>query len=105
MYKEMYEVYKRNPSVFPLAAAYLADKGFSLVKSLTDDDVASLKGNGMMTQEFIQDMVQTARDIVVASGNNAVEIIQFCAAEEIFDTRYYKGDFNDDEDDEDDEDW
>lgn len=97
MYGKMYEVYKKSPAVFPIAAAYLVDKGFTFVSQITDEDIEGLEGNGLMTKEFVQELVQMARDIVTASDNNAVEIIQFCAAEGIFDTEYYKG-FNDDND-------
>lgn len=91
MFKKMYEVYKKNPSIFPMATAYLVDKGFTFVGKITDDEINSLEGNGLMTQDFVQDLVRTARDIVEASDGNAVDIVQFCAAENIFDTEYYKG--------------
>ena len=96
-YVNMYKVYRRNPSIFPIAVGYLTDKGFSFVKQITDKDIEELEGNGLMTKEFVQDLVQTAREIVEASDNSSVEIIQFCAAEKIFDTQYYTGDFEDDE--------
>lgn len=105
-YVNMYKVYRRNPSIFPIAAGYLVDKGFEFVKQITDKDIEELEGNGLMTEEFVQDLVQTARDITEASDNSSVEIIQFCAAEEIFDTEYYTGKFkNNEEDEEEDLEW
>ena len=102
-YNKVYEVYRKNPSTFPMAVAYLADKGYEFTKQITNEDIAELEGNGLMTKEFVQELVRTAREITEATDNNAVEIIQFCAAEGIFDTEYYTGKFKDDED-EDDED-
>lgn len=99
-YVNMYKVYRRNPSIFPMAVGYLTDKGFSFVKQITDKDIEELEGNGLMTEEFVKDLVRTARDITEASDNSSVEIIQFCAAEGIFDTEYYTGKFKDDEEDE-----
>ena len=96
-YEKMYKVYRKNPSIFPMATGYLTDKGFEFVKQITDEDIEELEGNGLMTEEFVKDLVQTAREIVEASDNSSVEIIQFCAAEKIFDTQYYTGDFEDDE--------
>lgn len=96
-YNKVYEVYRKNPSTFPMAVAYLADKGYEFTKQITDEDIAELEGNGLMTKEFVQELVKTARKITEATDNNAVEIIQFCAAEKIFDTQYYTGDFEDDE--------
>ena len=97
MYDKMFDVYRKNPAVFPIATAYLVDKGFTFVSQITDEDVEGLEGNGLMTKEFVQELVQLARKIVAASDNNAVEIIQFCAAEGIFDTEYYKGFYEDEE--------
>lgn len=96
-YEKMYKIYRKNPSIFPMATGYLTDKGFEFVKQITDEDIEELEGNGLMTEEFVKDLVQTAREIVEASDNSSVEIIQFCAAEKIFDTQYYTGDFEDDE--------
>lgn len=104
-YINMYKVYRRNPSIFPIAAGYLVDKGFEFVKQITDKDIEKLEGNGLMTEEFVKDLVRTARDITEASGNNVMEIIQFCAAEGIFDTEYYTGKFKDDKEDDEDLEW
>ena len=100
-YNKMYEVYRKNPRTFPIAVAYFADKGYSFTKQITDEDIAELEGNGLMTKEFVQELVRTAREITEATDDNAVEIIQFCAAEEIFDTQWYTGRFDDDYDEED----
>lgn len=100
-YNKVYEVYRKNPSTFPMAVAYLIDKGYEFTKQITDEDIVKLEGNGLMTKEFVQELVRTAREITKATDNNTVEIIQFCAAEEIFDTEYYTGKSKDDEEDED----
>ena len=49
-YNKVYEVYRKNPSTFPMAVAYLADKGYEFTKQITNEDIAELEGNGLMTK-------------------------------------------------------
>lgn len=105
MYKNMYEIYKRNPSVYPMAVGYLLDKGFTFVQQITDEEIDGLEGNGIMTENFVKDLVRTARDIARECDNSVVEVIQFCAAEEIFDTEYYTGRFEEEYEEENEDDY
>jgi hypothetical protein len=74
--------------VFSMAVTYLLDKGYDFCKELTDEDINSLKANGMMTKEFVQELVRTARDIANAE-DSPIEIVQFCALDDTFElTRY-----------------
>ena len=91
MYANMTKIYENtNPVMYNLAVAYLLDKGFSEVQTITDEDIESLKENGMMTEGFVKGIVRTARDIAVECGNNVVELIQFCQKKRVFDTKFYK---------------
>lgn len=43
--------------------SYLFDKGIDNVKEITDEDIAEIPGNGLMTASFSQALVKTAREI------------------------------------------
>lgn len=90
MYNNMKKIYYRNPQMFIMATAHLLDIGFRKANEITDEDINELEGNGLMTQDFVQDLVRMTRDIAAECGNDVVEIIMFCMAEDIFDIHYYK---------------
>lgn len=108
-YNGMMKIYRENTGTFAMAVAHLLDVGFRNVSGITDEQIENLEGNGLMTQQFVQDLVRVSREIAKECGNNVVEIVQFCAAENIFDTEYYSGRFENDEwdtiDDEEDLEW
>jgi len=90
MYKNLKAIYdKTRLDMFSMAVAHLLDIGFRSAEEITDDEIAQMKGNGLMTQGFVQDLVRLSREIAKACDNNPVEIIQFCQAEEVFDIRRY----------------
>ena len=90
MYKNLKAIYdKTRLDVFSMAIAHLLDIGFRQAEKITDDDIAKMEGNGLMTQSFVQTLVKLSREIAQACDNNPVELIQFCMAEEIFDIRWY----------------
>ncbi len=90
MYKDLKEIYdKTRLDFFCMAVSYLLDKGYDLTSKLTEDDIAQIEGNGLMTKEFAQGLVQTAVKITKATNGNPVEIVQFCAAEDVFDVTFY----------------
>ena len=43
--------------------AYIVDKGWDNVKDITDEDILNLESQGLMTKEFVQALVKTAREI------------------------------------------
>ena len=74
--------------VFSMGVSYLLDNGYDFCLKLTDKDIDSLDANGMMTKEFVQGLVRTARDIANAE-DSPFEIIQFCSLDDTFElTRY-----------------
>ena len=91
MYVNMTKIYENtHPTIYNMAVAYLLDKGLTFVQQITDEEIKALEENGMMTKEFVQGIVSTARDIANECGNNAIELIQFCQKKRVFDTKFYK---------------
>ena len=43
--------------------AYIVDKGWNNVKDITDEQIANIESQGLMTKEFVQALVKTAREI------------------------------------------
>ena len=89
MYANMKKIYNKDQAMFVMAVAYVLDKGISRIAKLTDEDIEQFEDNGLMTTEYFQDLARMARKIAIECENNVVEIIQFCAAEEIFDVDLY----------------
>lgn len=89
MYKELKELYMKNrQDIFAMAVAHILDKGFDFILKLTDEDIQSIEGSGMMSASFAQDLTKFSKDITSAC-DNPVELIQFCQAEDVFDTKFY----------------
>lgn len=90
MYANLKKIYRETQgAIWSMSVAYLLDKGFTYVQQITDKQIETLKGNPLMTAEFEQAIVRTARDIANECGNDVIEIIQFCMIEECFDTEWY----------------
>lgn len=46
-----------------MVVSYILDKGWSYTSSITEEEVLTLEGNGLMTTEFIQALVRTSAKI------------------------------------------
>lgn len=90
MYGNMKKIYLSNQAMFSMAVANLLDMGFRYIESLTDEDIANVEGNCLMTKDYAQDLMRMSRDIAIECGNNVIEIIQFCQKAKVFDTKFYK---------------
>lgn len=89
MYAELKKIYdKTRIDFFVMALSYIADKGIATVKEITDEQIEKIEGNGLMTQEFCQDLVRNAREIC-RSIDNPAELFQFCQAEDVYDVTFY----------------
>lgn len=89
MYTELKKIYdKTRIDFFVLALSYIGDKGIVNVKEITDEQIKNLDGNGLMTQDFVQDLVSKAREICRVVDNPA-ELFQFCQAEDVYDVTFY----------------
>ena len=73
---------------FVLALGYFFDIGYQGAKNITDKHIDSAKGNGIMTRDFVQWLMREAKEIA-DSVTSAIDVVQFCEAEDIFDIRYY----------------
>ena len=88
-YKEMEKIYDRTRlEIFVMAVGHLLDVGFNNVKEITDDQIATISDQGWATAGFLQKLVTTSKEIANAC-ETPVELIQFCAAENVFDTEFY----------------
>ena len=89
MYKDIKEIYDHTDlAVFSMATTQLMIMGWNKAEKLTDEEIAEQEGNGLMTQEFVQDLLRLARK--VAKTCSPVEFIQFCQIEKLYDTKGYK---------------
>lgn len=89
MYKDIKEIYDHTDlAVFSMATTQLMLMGWNDAEKLTDEEIAEQKGNGLMTQEFVQDLLRLTRK--VAKTCSPVEFIQFCQVEKLYDTKGYK---------------
>ncbi len=49
---------------YVMILSYILEKGQTMIGSITDEQIAELEGNGLMTQSFVQKLVRTAREVV-----------------------------------------
>lgn len=92
MYKKLKDLYLNNQynGLFAMAVGHLLTIGFIDAQEITDEQIETVKGNGLMTAAFCQDLIRLTREIALTCENNPVELIQFCMVEDIFDTHWYK---------------
>lgn len=89
MYSKLNELFQKNRlDIFVMAMSYIIDKGYETVKAITDDDIATIKGNSLMTEDFCKDLVKLAREICM-TAENGIELYQFAMANELFDIEYF----------------
>ena len=89
MYKDIKAIYDRERlAIFSMATTHLMDIGWRNAAKITDEEIAAVKGNGLMTKDFCQHLCRLAREI--ATTIEPVEFIQFCQVEKLYDTKGYK---------------
>ncbi len=49
--------------VVRMALSNMIDKGMEFCSYITDDEIAELDGNAMMTKEFVQDLVRISKEL------------------------------------------
>ena len=75
---------------FVMAVSHYLDIGHRNALRITESEIKSVEGNDMMSKDFCEWLMETAKKIA-DSVDSAVEVVQFCMVEDIFDTRYYAG--------------
>jgi len=96
MYKDIENIYKNTRlDAFLMASSHLMDIGWRRAVQMTDEQIAQVEGNGLMTAEFCQMLCRVARDI--AKAGSPVEFIQFCQVNELYDTSFIEGEENEDD--------
>lgn len=78
--------------------SYIMDKGIEFIKQITDEDIEKIKGNGLMTADFVQSLVKCARRICTEC--EWVEMIEFIrlhlwCTPTVHDVYLYREDFTD----------
>ena len=56
-----------NSIVMTTALTYLLDIGCKSAMQITDKMIDEVEGNGLMTKEFVQELMRTAREIAQAA--------------------------------------
>lgn len=64
-----------DPRVENAVFSYIMDKGIERIKSITDEDIAGIEGNGLFSAEFNQNLVRCARRICTEC--EWIEIIEY----------------------------
>ena len=90
--KEEFDVRMGN-AVF----SYIMDKGIEFIKQITDEEISKIKGNGLMTADFVQSLVKCARRICIEC--EWVEMIEFIrlhlwCTPPVHDVSLYREDFS-----------
>lgn len=89
MYGDLVAIYENNRiDMLAMALSYIMDKGWSNVKELTDEEIDSFEGNGLMTKGFVQGLCRLAKEICDAS-DNPTELYQFCDSVGVYETTYF----------------
>ncbi len=90
-YEELQKIRKEcRLDYFVMVISYLFDIGYAKASGITDEQIKDAEPNGLMTKDFVEWLMKTARRITEVT-ESAVDVIQFCIAEDIFDTKYYAG--------------
>lgn len=79
---KMKEILSRSGSAEMMIIYYMLDKGIENLKSITEDDIKTVKGNGLMTEEFCQLIVRTA--VRIANECDTHEILKYIRCEAWF---------------------
>jgi len=49
---------------YVMIISYIIDKGQSVIKEITDEEIDALEENGLMTADFVKGLVRAARAVV-----------------------------------------
>ena len=80
--EELNKLYNKNTVLFMVSVTHLLDIGFNRAQQIQDKDIESLKGNGIMTKQYVQDLVRLTREI--ANTVTPTELMQWMQTAELF---------------------
>lgn len=73
---------------YVMVISYILEKGQDIIQDITDEQIDALEGNGLMTKEFVQTLIKTAREVVRnCDQNDIVRLIksEWCCSGEVYD--------------------
>lgn len=73
---------------YVMILSYILDKGQNIISQIKDEDIEKLEDNGLMTKEFQQTLVRTAREVVLnCDQSDIVRLFKsdWCCAGEVYD--------------------
>ena len=94
---------------YVMIISYILDKGESVIKEITDEDISKVEGNALMTEGFVKAMVRAAREVVMeCTQDEIIQLIksEWCCAGEQYDPdkeQFVKADWYNEEEESEDE--
>lgn len=73
---------------YVMVLSYILDKGVSRIKCITDEEIDELEENGLMTKDFIQILVRTARKVCMQCDQSDIVRLfkaEWCCGGEVYD--------------------
>ena len=77
-----------NGIPYVMILSYILDKGQATISQIEDSDIEELEGNGLMTKDFVQNLVRAAREVVLnCDQSDIVRLFKsdWCCAGEVYD--------------------
>lgn len=77
-----------NGIPYVMILSYILDKGQTTISQIEDDDIENLEENGLMTKDFVQTLVRTAREVVRNCGQSDIVRLfksEWCCSGERYD--------------------
>lgn len=73
---------------YVMIISYILEKGQTMISAITDDQIDSLEGNALMTDDFVKSLVRAARAVVKeCDQSDIIRLIkaEWCCSGEIYD--------------------
>ena len=73
---------------YVMVISYILEKGQDVISAITDEQIEAINGNGLMTKDFCQTLIRTAREVVKnCDQNDIIRLIkaEWCCSGEVYD--------------------
>ena len=73
---------------YVMILSYILDKGESIIRMISDEDIDKIKDNGLMTADFQKGIIRAAREVVLnCEQGDIVRLFKsdWCCAGEVYD--------------------